>query len=153
MKISLPLVSLAIGLGLGMTAPAMAGCDKGSKVVFSCLTAKGKSIEVCDSGKTIDYSFGKPGTKPEIVVRALRKDASTYQWQGVGRAISYSVSVPNGEKTVYTAFWSADRMDEKHGIEAGVNVEISGKQVATVNCGDPKQIVQNIEGIDLKPSE
>ena len=130
----------------------MAVCEKGSKTVFSCLAAKGKLIQVCDSGKTIDYSFGKPNATPEVVVRAPRSEASTFQWKGVGRYLSYSVEVPNGD-TRYSVFWSADRLTDEHKIDAGVIVEVNKKLVATVKCVGEKHIVQNIEGIDLKPIE
>lgn len=134
------------------TTAASAACEKGSKTVFSCLAARDKLIQVCDSGKTIDYSFGKRNLPPEIIVRAPRSDASTFQWAGVGRYLSYAVEVPNGN-TTYSVFWGADRLTEAHAIEAGVNVEVNKKLVATVKCVGEKHIVQNIEGIDLKPIE
>ncbi|QFY43032.1 hypothetical protein F6R98_10730 [Candidatus Methylospira mobilis] len=137
--------------GLLFSSTVMADCDSGSKKVFSCLTKSGKLIEVCDSGKSIDYSFGKPNLKPEIVVRSPRSEASTSQWNGVGRYLTYTVNIPNGN-TVYGVFWGSDRLSDKHAIEAGVNVEVDGKLVATVNCAG-KNIVQNIEGIDLKAAE
>jgi hypothetical protein len=145
-------VLLASAVAFGLSPIAQAACEPGTRTVFTCLAAKGKRIQVCDAGKTIDYSFGKPGVPPEIVVRAPRGDASTSQWQGVGRYLSYSVKVPNG-KTNYNVFWSADRLTEEHGIEAGVDVEVDGKRVATVKCVGEKHIVQAIEGIDLKPME
>jgi hypothetical protein len=131
---------------------AHAACEKGAVTVFACLTAQGKRIEVCESGRTIDYSFGYPNQKPDIVVQAPRAQASTRQWHGVGRAITYSVDVPNGD-TVYRVFWGLDRLSEARSIEAGVQVEIARKPVATVNCAGEKHIVQNIEGIQLRPSE
>ena len=139
-------------LTVGFSTAAIGTCEKGSKTVFSCLAAKGKLIQVCDSGKTIDYSFGKLNSTPEIVVRAARSEASTFQWPGVGRYISYSVEVPNGN-TTYSVFWGAERSNNAS-IEAGVHVEINKKHVATVKCiGEEEHIVQNIEGIDLKPIE
>lgn len=141
-----------LAAAMGLVAPsAWAACERGSDTVFSCRTAKGKWIQVCDAGKTIDYSFGKPG-EPEMRVRAARKDAATFQWQGVGRSISYAVAVPKGN-TTYHVFWSADRLSAAHAIEAGVHVEINQKWVATVRCAGEKNIVQRIEGIDLKPLE
>jgi len=130
---------------------AYAKCEGGSKTVFSCLTAKGKQIEVCDTGKTIEYSYGKPKGKPEIVVKVPRSQASTSQWQGVGRYMSYAVDIPNGN-TTYNVFWGADRLSENHSIEAGVNVLINEKMAATVKCSG-NNIEQNMEGIDLKPAE
>jgi len=127
-----------------------ASCE-GNKTLFSCLTSKGKQIEVCDAGKTIHYSFGKPQGKPEITVKVARDKASTFQWAGMGSSISYAVDIPNG-KTTYNIFWSADRTSDEHAIEAGVNVLINNELVTTVNCAG-ENIVNNIEGIDLKPTE
>lgn len=135
---------------LSIPSVATAACEKESKTVFSCLAAKGKLIQVCDSGKTIDYSYGKLNAIPEIVVHTPRSEASSFQWNGVGRYLSYSVEIPNGN-TTYSVFWGADRLTDKHAIDAGVNVEVDKKQVATVKCIDEKHIIQNIEGIDLKP--
>lgn len=134
-----------------LAAGAQAQCTGGSKTVFACQTTKGKQVEVCDAGKTIAYSFGKPGATPELALKVPRSQASTSQWQGVGRYMSYAVDIPNG-KTVYSVFWGVDRLSEEHDIEAGVNVLINGKQAATVMCR-PDTVQQALEGIDLKPSE
>jgi len=144
--IKLVLITMLI---LGISPIAMAACDRDSKTIFSCLTAKAKRIQVCDSGKTIEYSYGKPNLTPEIIVRAPRSDASTYQWIGAGD-MSYSVTIPNGN-TNYRVFWSVDRFTDEHLIHAGVTVDVNKKDVATVKCVGEKHIVQNIEGIDLKP--
>ena len=131
---------------------AAAKCDKDERTIFSCLTGKSKLIEVCDAGKTVSYSFGFPNSKPEIVVTVPRNKASTYQWEGIGRYISYSVNIPNGN-TVYNVFWAVDKLSDEHAIEAGVNVEINKELVATVQCVGEKNIVQNIEGIELQRAE
>jgi hypothetical protein len=131
-------------------ANVYAKCE-GSKTLFSCITTKGKQIEVCDAGKTIDYSFGKPQGKPEIEVKVARDKASTFQWAGVGRTESYAIDIPNG-KTTYNVFWGVDRLTEEHAIEAGVNVLINKELVTTVNCSG-KDVVSNLEGVKLKPTE
>ena len=81
-----------------------------------------------------------------------KNSATTTQWAGIGRWISYSVEIPNGN-TIYSVFWAMDRLSEEHKIEAGVNVEINKKLAATVKCVGENRIIQNIEGIDLKPTE
>ena len=133
------------------SSSAIAGCGTDSKTVFSCQVAKGKIIQVCDAGKMIEYSFGKAKT-PDIVVRVPRNEAPTSQWNGIGRYLSYTIDVPNGN-TIYSVFWGSDRVTDEHKIEAGVNVEINNQLAATVKCIDEKSIIQNIEGIDLKPTE
>lgn len=129
-----------------------ANCDSGSELIFSCTTQKGKVIQVCDSVKTIDYSFGIPSKNPEIALMVKRNLVTTTQWAGVGSWINYSVEIPNAN-TLYSVFWAANRNSDKHEIEAGVNVIINNKNVATVNCSLEKDITNNIEGINLKPSE
>lgn len=124
-----------------------AKCAAGSEALFSCTTARGKQIEVCDAGKTINYSFGSPQGKPDIALSVPRRQASTSQWAGVGRYLSYSVDIPNGA-TTYSVFHSMDRITEAHAMEAGVNVRTQGVQVATVKCVG-KNMVTNLEGVDL----
>ena len=130
------------------TGHALADCGPGQTTVFSCLTAKGKRIQVCDAGATIDYSFGKPDAPAEIVVRAPRAQAATSQWGGVGRYISYSVQVPNGN-TTYTVFTSVDKMADQPKTEAGVHVEVKRKLVATVQCAPEQPLVERLQGIAL----
>lgn len=143
-------IFLLVLLTLSISSSAFAECEKKSKTIFSCLSTKGKLIQVCDSGKTIDYSFGKPNLPSEIIVHAPRSEVSTFQWKGFGRYISYAVEVPNGD-TTYNVFWGMDRLTDAHSIDAGVNVMVNNKYVATVKCVEEKNIVQNIEGIHLKP--
>ena len=133
-----------------LTGAAMAACPSDDRVVFSCVTKKAKLSEVCDLDQQLSYSFG-PAGKPELALRVPRAQASTRQWEGMGRTISYSVDIPNG-KTTYSVFWAADRMDENADISAGVEVIINGKSAATVSCNPKKDIVQNIEGIKLRPT-
>lgn len=133
-----------------LTTNVYASCE-GSKTLFFCNTVKGKQIEVCDAGDTINYVFGKAQKTPEIDIKVPRDKASTYQWAGVGSSMSYAVDIPNG-KTTYNVFWSADRMTDEHAIEAGVNVLINNELVTTVKCAE-KDLVSNLEGVDLKPTE
>ncbi|MFZ1343057.1 hypothetical protein [Thiothrix eikelboomii] len=143
--------SISVG-SLLMANLALAACPSGSETLFFCNTQKGnKQLEVCDAGKTISYSFGKKGQKPELAIAVPRSKASTWQWQGIGRYMSYSVNIPNGDYN-YNVFWSVDRVTEEHAIEAGVNVEKKGKLLTTLLCQD-KGLINNLEGVDLKPAE
>lgn len=135
-----------------LTNAVWAACPRGAETLFFCNTQKAnKQIELCDAGKTINYSFGKKGQKPELAIAVPRSAASTFQWQGIGRWMSYSVNVPNAEH-VYNVFWGVDRLEEKHPIEAGVNVEKNGELLTTIYCKE-KGLINNLEGVDLKPAE
>lgn len=141
---------LAVFLSFVATGQAFAACPSEQATVFSCTTKKAKTIEVCDLGDKISYSFG-PTNKPELSISVPRSLATTRQWEGMGRTISYSVDVPNG-KTIYSVYWAVDRLSDSHDIAAGVEVIINGKSAANVSCDPKKDIVQNMEGIDLKPT-
>ena len=144
---------LSVGVSsLLLSQMALATCLSGAETLFFCNTQKAnKQIELCDAGKTINYSFGKKGQKPELAIAVPRSAASTFQWQGIGRWMSYSVNVPNAEH-VYNVFWGVDRLEEKHPIEAGVNVEKNGELLTTIYCKE-KGLINNLEGVDLKPAE
>jgi hypothetical protein len=144
------LLTLCFVSAMVFTPNAFAKCAAGTKTIFSCTTAKGKLIEVCDAGKTITYSFGNPQTKPDIALNVPRDKATTFQWAGVGRYLSYSVDIPNAA-TTYSVFISMDRLTEAHAMEAGVNVFEEGKLLATVKCSG-KKMVNNLEGVDLAPT-
>jgi hypothetical protein len=127
-----------------------ANCDA-NKTLFFCNTVKGKQIEVCDAGDTINYSFGKK-QKTEMSIKVPRDKASTYQWDGMSSSISYAIDIPNGD-TTYTVFFNADRISDEHAIQAGVNVLVNKNLVTTVNCTDDNKLINNLEGVNLKPTE
>jgi hypothetical protein len=118
-------------------------------LLFSCATENGKEIRLYETNTTIDYTFGRPDAEPELDLRVPRRQASTWQWHGVGRSITYAVDVPNGD-TSYSVFWAADRLSPNHEVTGGVNVSVNRESVATVNCVG--KIVNNLEGVDLKPT-
>lgn len=67
---------LAFVIALCAVQIAHAKCAPGTKTLFACPTANGKFVEVCDAGKTLRYSFGKPGAAPEIELQVPRAQAS-----------------------------------------------------------------------------
>lgn len=121
-----------------------------NKTIFACTTTNGKLVEVCDNGDAIEYVFGKSLAKPEKHFKVDRNKATTYQWNGMGRSMSYSVEIPTGD-TVYSVYTSADKIDVS--TETGLSVSVKGKNVATLKCNEKKKMIVDIEGIDLKPGE
>lgn len=146
------LITSALITSLLLAPNAFAACSVDSNTLFYCQTKSvGKEITLCDAGKTISYAFGKKGKKPELAISVPRSEASTFQWQGIGRWMSYSVNIPNNGH-VYNVFWGVDRLTDEHAIEAGVNVEKNGDVLATIYCQE-KGLVSNLEGVDLKSAE
>ena len=121
--------------------------DSCIKTLFSCKTRSGKKVLVCDAGKTLHYSFGKPDQKPELFLSVPRGNARTSQWRGLGRWIYYSVTIPNGN-TSYSVFTSLDRMSDSHEFDAGLSVTVGDEEIARIDCMEP--IVHEIEGVDLQ---
>lgn len=84
---------------------------------------------------------------PQRGIGVLLKKVS---W-GMGRYISYSVTIPSGTAK-YEVFFSVDRLTEEHEIEAGTYVTVNAQHVAIVNCR-AGTLVQKLEGIDLPLDE
>src|ERR1035437_8895272 len=117
----------AIAVAALLVSPAVyANCEGKDKLLFACLTARGKQIEVCNFGKSIRYSYGKPNAKPEIVVIAPSDKVAGISWSGIGRYITNAVAIPNGN-TIYQVSWSADKLQESDELEGGVEVIIKDK--------------------------
>jgi hypothetical protein len=143
-------VTLFIVAALLLHGSAAAGCGKDAKTIFSCIGSSGRTIEVCDRKNTIVYTFGKKDERPEILVSAPRGETSTYQWKGIGRVRTYAVSVPDGA-TTYRVFFSWDSLAPNAEPEAGVEVQRDTTTIATVTCAKNHKILQELEGIDLRP--
>lgn len=146
-KISLLLLTL---LGVTCVLPAYADCNRGSTALFSCTIQKnGKRVELCDAGATIQYTFGKPGMNPEMALSISRSQASTYQWEGFGRAMTYSVTVPNGV-TEYEVYSTTDKISRSED-RAGIYVTQRGNQIAELVCVQ-STVYNNMEGVKLRRS-
>ncbi|ARP95250.1 hypothetical protein [Bordetella genomosp. 13] len=139
-------ISAILVAAIATPVVASAECAHSAKEVFFCEASKGRVIQVCDAGKTIEYTFGTP-KQPDIVLAAERDKVTTRQWSGMG-PMAYNVRVPNGG-TSYTVFWSSDR-DPSHSPDAGVEVEINGKVAATVQCLAKRPIRNGMEDVDLQ---
>lgn len=141
---TLPTLVIAACFGMSML-PAQA------KVVFQCKNINGKQIQVQDLGKTLRYSFGKPG-HPEIVVNVPREQARRHPWGGTGAFISDDLDIPNGD-IVYSVNFSVNRMSDQHEIEAGVTVYKagSGETLARIPCNRRGKIFSQLSELDNIP--
>ena len=104
--------------------------------ILSC-TAKGgaREIELCLDGDAFTYAYGPLGGPPELRLTEPLTNGTLYPWQGVGRAISESITFINGPYR-YEVSYSVDRLDENHPTDGGVHVTRNGADVALIPC-DP----------------
>jgi hypothetical protein len=124
-----------------------ASCEGKDKLLFACLTEKGKQIEVCNFGQTIRYSYGRPKTKPEIVVIVPREKVAGSSCSTCGRYLTNSVTIPS-ENAFFQATWSADTLQESDKLEGGVQVFINGIPKFIACQSEP--LVGNTEGIHFE---
>ena len=130
--------------------PALSTCPDKSKVVFSCtIRSNSKHVEVCDTGGTITYSFGRPGLRPELAFASPRDLVTTHQWKGLGPQ-GYTVDLPNGN-TTYSVYIGSVVRDGYPDIEAGMNV-VTPSRLVQLYC-NLDTLEQDLEGIDLKEAE
>ncbi|MGZ8215878.1 hypothetical protein [Methylomagnum sp.] len=134
---------------------AQAACDPKSENLFACTVKKsGKRVEVCATATAIQYSFGKPKAKPELALSVPKNQASTYQWEGFGRVMAYSVNLPNGE-VEYRVYAGSEKATEENpdGTSfAGVHVVKNGQQIAEIQCVDGT-VTAALEGLKLRRAE
>lgn len=152
MKYTSILLGLAVVLASqALTTTANAVNTPKSKILLQCTTTNGKQIQLLDQGKTLKYSFGKANT-PELVLNVPRSQVLYHPWGGVGRWISDSIDVPNGD-TNYSIFYGVDRLTDAHAVEAGVNVEMPNGKYSQVLCNPKAKIISNLSEIDDLPKE
>lgn len=130
-----------------ITPLALADCSL-NQTLFSCLTKKGKKIEVCNLGSTIRYSFGKLKAKPEIVVTIPMSQVSATSCYACGRYISSTVDIPNGN-TIYSVYWGADKLDTDAPSSGGVSISINNEDKGSISCASAP-VTNNTEGIKFK---
>ena len=133
-----------VALVLAFAGNAWAACAS-TAVVFSCVTAKDKVIEVCEAKDHFEYSYGRSGAAKEIKVRASKTKAPTLSWRGPDRWQFYSMDIPNG-RTVYNVYLAINSDKPHVAAEGGVNVVTADAVTATVAC-NPKRIVQRISNL------
>lgn len=142
-KHSLLVLSGLLFVSLGTTTTVMAACPSLDTTVFSCKTSNGKQVDICDAGKNLSYSFGKPG-KPELAFSLPKSKAYKYLWDGMTTSEWNEVYIPRGN-TTYVAYQAFHRKERRS--EHGLNVFINQKQVANIRCAS--NIQENIESINL----
>ena len=135
---------LSSGLLLGLTTTATAACPTAASTVFSCTTSKGKQVNICNAGSSLNYSFGKPN-KPELTFSLPKARAYKYLWSGMTSSEWNEVYLPRGN-TTYVAYQANHR--NHGGEEYGLNVLINGKQAANIRCAS--NIRENISDINLR---
>lgn len=103
------------------------------EVIFSCTTKKGKIISLTKFGNTIQYSYGFPNKKPELVIDTL-EDKVIYSY-GSGRSIAANFDKGNLYYTV-GLFENGKQSDGIDILINGVNVynNKSQKNLAEVEC-------------------
>lgn len=123
--------------------PPRAACATGEQTAFSCRIG-GKQVAVCfvaaDEGAWLQYRFGRSGQAPEMLVPGAPTEPSQ---AAEGRVETYAgggaswlrFQLADYAYVVYTGIgrWGA------HGEtvdQAGVVVEKSGKQIASLYCDD-----------------
>ncbi|WP_084978289.1 hypothetical protein [Plesiomonas shigelloides] len=103
-----------------------------AQTIFYCETQNNKKVEVQIVADLVQYRFGTKLYKPEIELLVASKDASTFQWLGVGMNEYYDVTIPSGD-VFYKVFTSQERRPEGKS-EAGISVWSKDKLIAKIYC-------------------
>ncbi|MBD8900190.1 hypothetical protein [Rhodanobacter sp. DHG33] len=134
------------GFALLASLPAVAYAHP--DIIFSCTTTTGKKVEVHDSGDAVSYRLLDRKGMDELAFSVPRSAASTYQWDGIGKDMIYSVQIPRGD-IVYEVFQDADKVSQQ--VRSGIIVTIHGKTAAQLACKQ-ETVINNMEGVALRPA-
>ena len=134
MRLILPLIFCANA--------AWADCEPGKELFMACSFQNGKAVEVCTDGNVVDYTFGRPGQRPELALSLpFEGGAEMVPWNGVSRSIWEAIRLRNND-VVYEVYGGFDRQlavdDTKTHAEVffgGIYVEdMNGNELAHLSC-------------------
>ena len=133
---------------LPISSTIFAACPSHTKTLFQCTTHENYSLELCDTGLTIDYAFGLQSQPPQLALSVARHYAKTKQWKGIGANEISSVSIANGD-TIYRVFSRLNQSSLKTPPKnvSGVEVERYGKRLHTFYCDENARIINQLKGI------
>lgn len=119
-----------------------ADCEPDKELFMACSFQNGKAVEVCTDGNFVDYTFGRPGQRPELAISlAFQEGAEMVPWNGVGRSIWEAIRLTNND-VVYEVYGGFDRqlaVDETKTLAevffGGILVEdINGNELTHLRC-------------------
>jgi hypothetical protein len=126
-------------LAIVVSGRGAAACDPGN-LVFSCATALGNEIQLCDDGSWVRYTFGEPGLAPQLAITMPKGEVRKAPLRELGKIELYALKIPYREAT-HVLYWSLDDAGDEP--EAGVRVFVDDRLRATMQCV-PGQIRSNL---------
>ena len=153
MKTRLLTVTGTLFLGLAPWSATYA-CDMGQEI-FYCSTKSKKEIRICADTDKAYYTFGKPGSAPDMALSRSRSELSGFVWDGFGRYMTDTVEFPNKDIVYEIYSGSAKAMTEAQArhpeVYGGVMVRKGEEQIADIACR-PNSIRGQIDTLNVRPT-
>ncbi len=131
---------------LCLCAPLPAFADCADLSVMTCsLSGGAKTLQVCQAGDAVAYSFGPAGGAPELALTEPLASGTYTPWNGIGRAIWETVGF-RSEGFTYEVWSSFDRLEETAQVEGGVNVYKGDDLQASLTC-DPGSVEAGFDSL------
>ena len=127
MRIYMFAAAIALSPGLALA------CSTGETEVFSCTTASGKSVQVCQAPESIRYTFGRAGAATKMTVSVPN---SVFVWHSDGGSAMHTIDLNFDTRGTRYVVSATRYRDEQPPLDAQIQVEQSGKQVASLVCRD-----------------
>lgn len=108
-------------------------CTTGETEVFSCTTTNGKTAQVCQAPESIRYTFGRPGAAPEMTVSVPN---SGFVWHSDGGSAMHTIDLNFDNRGTRYVVSATRYRDEQPPLDAQIQVERDGEQVASLVCLD-----------------
>jgi hypothetical protein len=133
MKNRIFIASISFAFALAGVFSSVSASAKG--LIFQCTTSSEKIVRIDSAGSTISYSYGRPGSQPDLAFSVPRSSSSIKDGsENIGSGtwlIIHEISV-RFSGTSYTAWWSFHR--SSHEEEGGVIVSKGENVLARTAC-------------------
>jgi len=136
-----------IAFVLALCPVAALACDAGEQQVFSCATANGKQVEVCQAPQSIHYAYGAPGKPAELRLSKTNEVFSWEHYEGVSSGVEDDLAFDNGS-TRYLITHVAD-FDDPSRVDANIVVMQPGSANRYIGCASG--IMFDASAIKTKP--
>ncbi|MCD9125991.1 hypothetical protein [Luteimonas fraxinea] len=127
MRIYMFAAAIALSPGLALA------CSTGETEVFSCITVNGKTAYVCQAPESIRYILGRPGSATEMTVSVPN---SGFVWHSDGGSAMHTIDLNFDTRGTHYVVSATRYRDELPPLDAQIQVERGGEQVASLVCRD-----------------
>lgn len=124
------------GMLIVLAPSTLMACESKEQLVFACPTDNGRYVEICQGSASIQYTFGKPGQKPELKLSERNADFVWEHGESVSAGIADDLVFNNGTTRYFISHVS--NFDDRSEFSAHLTVIQPGRENRYIDCAAGK---------------